>query len=200
MLSIDQVNIARSCDQELLKATELTGAFDRMDKEQLENAKRRIKAIAEDMAESLPYAINHKKIPELFRIARMYYARVPCLLDLQKAWDNHMKPRIEAPTPDERPRLEPPQIGHSEAQMRHLAAVRTSLATSGHMRIMASRCVEMKVEEWMKPLLEQDPSRKEVEAMYRACTPSSLAFYARRPDAYPNWGEWFVTFGMVKEE
>lgn len=166
-----------------------------------------VREMALDMASSPALArVANSRVAELFAIARAHYEETPLLRHLVKAWDNHMKPKAEAPTPADRPRLEPPQIDHSEAQMRHLAAVRTSMAAGGQMRVMATvrkredhsvtLCSELEIEGWMVPLLEQDPSRMEVKAMARACTPSSLAFYRRRPDIYPHWGRWLEHYGI----
>lgn len=187
MLSADRIEFCRLCEAELNRATELTGAFDRMDGATRAAAEARLHQIAMDMVDCLPNRIPCSRVPELFRVARAHYSRVPCVNDLQKAWDNHMKPKAEAPTPADRPQLEAPRLGKSEAQMRHLAAVRTSLAMGR---------TDMEQEEWMSPLLEQDPSLVEVSAMVRACTPSSLAFYARRPEVYPNWGYWIEHYGL----
>ena len=207
MLSTDRLEFRRVCDLELNKAAVLAGAFDKLaTTDQVDQAKKRLFAIAQDMAESLPARIPHGRVPELFRVARAHYARVPGLHDLQRAWDNHMKPQAEAPAPKDAPKLAPPpELAHSEAQMRHLAAVRTSLAEGGHMAAMATcekktkaveLCEPLNVEDWMLPLLELDPSRGEVEAMARACAPSTLAWYKNNPDRYPCWGKWLNQYGI----
>ena len=207
MLSTDRLEFRRVCDLELNKAAVLAGAFDKLaTTDQVDQAKKRLFAIAQDMAESLPARIPHERVPELFRVARAHYARVPGLHDLQRAWDNHMKPQAEAPAPKDAPKLAPPpELAHSEAQMRHLAAVRTSLAEGGHMAAMATcekktkaveLCEPLNVEDWMLPLLELDPSRGEVEAMARACTLSSLVWFKSNPDRYPCWGKWLNQYGL----
>lgn len=207
MLSTDRLEFRRVCDLELNKAAVLSGAFDKLaTTDQVDQAKKRLFAIAQDMAESLPNRIPHERVPELFRVARAHYARVPALNDLQRAWDNHMKPQAEAPAPNDAPKLAPPpELAHSEAQMRHLAAVRTGLAEGGHMAVMAmcekkttavELCDPLQAEEWMLPLLELDPSRCEVEAMARACTISSLVWYKSNPDRYPCWGKWLGQYGI----
>lgn len=207
MLSTDRLEFRRVCDIELNRAAVLAGAFDKLaTTDQADQAKKRLFAIAQDMAESLPARIPHERVPELFRVARAHYARVPALNDLQRAWDNHMRPQAEAPAPKDAPKLAPPpELAHSEAQMRHLAAVRTSLAEGGYMRTVITRekktstaelCSPVQMEEWMIPLLELDPSRGEVEAMTRACTSSSLAWYAANPNIPPCWGGWIAFYGI----
>ena len=207
MLSTDRLEFRRVCDLELNKAAVLAGAFDKLaTTDQVDQAKKRLFAIAQDMAESLPARIPHDRVPELFRVARAHYARVPGLHDLQRAWDNHMKPQAEAPAPKDAPKLAPPpELDRSEAQMRHLAAVRTSLAEGGQMRVSATRgkkastaelCSPLQAEEWMHPLLALDPSRAEVEAMTRACTSSSLAWYVANPAIPPCWGGWIAFYGI----
>lgn len=207
MLSTDRLEFRRVCDLELNKAAVLAGAFDKLaTTDQVDQAKKRLFAIAQDMAESLPNRIPHERVPELFRVARAHYARVPGLHDLQRAWDNHMKPQAEAPAPKDAPKLAPPpELAHSEAQMRHLAAVRTSLAEGGRMAAMATcekkttavePCDPMQAEDWMFPLLELDPSRGEVEAMARACTLSSLVWFKSNPDRHPCWGKWLNQYGI----
>ena len=37
---------------------------------------------------------------------------------------------------------------------------------------------------------------REVEAMARASTDNSLAFYRRCPDLYPCWGKWLAHYGI----
>lgn len=204
MLSADRLEFRRVCDIELNKAAVLSGAFDKLSTtDQVDQAKKRLFAIAQDMAESLPSRIPHGRVPELFRVARAHYARVPGLHDLQRAWDNHMKPQAEAPAPKDAPRIAPPPaLAHSEAQMRHLAAVRTCIACAGHAAIMsiardaaADVKRELEAQEWMRPLLELDPSREEVSAMASACTKSSLAWYAANPEIPPCWGGWIAFYG-----
>lgn len=206
-MSTDRLEFRRVCDLELNKAAVLSGAFDKLaTTDQVDQAKKRLFAIAQDMAESLPARIPHERVPELFRVARAHYARVPGLLDLQRAWDNHMTPQAEAPAPKDAPKLAPPpELAHSEAQMRHLAAVRTSLAEGGHMAAMATcekkttavgLCEPLQAEDWMFPMLELDPSRGEVEAMARACSLSSLVWYKSNPDRYPCWGKWLNQYGI----
>ena len=207
MLSTDRLEFRRVCDLELNKAAVLAGAFDKLaTTDQVDQAKKRLFAIAQDMAESLPNRISHERVPELFRVARAHYARVPGLHDLQRAWDNHMRPQAEAPAPKDAPKLAPPpELAHSEAQMRHLAAVRTGLAEGGRMAAMATcekrttaveLCEPLQAEEWMFPLLELDPSRGEVEAMARACTSSSIAWYAANQNVPPCWGGWIAFYGI----
>ena len=144
-----------SKEQEENKSTEIEKkreAFEKLSTtDQVDQAKKRLFAIAQDMAESLPARIPHERVPELFRVARAHYARVPSLNDLQRAWDNHMKPQAEAPAPKDAPKLAPPpELAHSEAQMRHLAAVRTAIAEGRTFELCAR-------EDWMEPYLAADP-------------------------------------------
>lgn len=196
----------RLCVVEIKKAHEIA--------EKALPSERAIIATAEDMAEGLPGAIRNAQVAQLFRLARTHYARVPCLLDLHKAWENHMRPKADAPAPKDAPRLPaPPELCNSEAQMRKLAAVRTVLAERGQMGLACQSrgktvvaelyppqarnlADQLEPEEWMIPLLEQDPSRGEVEAMVKASTPSSIAFYKRRLDIYPCWGQWLAHYGF----
>ena len=198
-LSIDRREFARLCAMEIQRAAKLAGT--KMPDPDF------VREIALDMASS--HALSRvpcSRVAELFSLARSYYAETPLLRHLVKAWDNHMKPQAEAPAPKDAPKLAPPpELAHSEAQMRHLAAVRTSLAEGGHMAAMATcekkttaveLCEPLQAEDWMFQLLELDPSRGEVEAMARACTLSSLVWYKSNPDRYPCWGKWLNHYGI----
>lgn len=200
-LSIDRREFARLCAIEIQKAAKLAGA-------KMPDADF-VREIALDIAGSPALSrVACSRVTELFAVARAHYSETPILRHLVKAWDNHMKPQ-DAPAPKDAPRLAPPaELVHSEAQMRHLAAVRTSIAAGGHMRMMTqsrdrdgnqntvSLCGELEAQEWMLPLLELDPSRGEVEAMRKASTGNTLAFYRRCPDLYPCWGKWLAHYGI----
>lgn len=192
MLSRDRAEFFRLCEVELNKATELTGAFEKMDGPTKAAAQARLNQIALDMAECLPNRIPCSRVAEMFRVARTHYSRVPNLNDLHKAWDNHMRTQ-DAPVPTDAPRLAPPpMLSNNDGRLRKLAAVRTALAVGKDFR-------ECDFEEWMREPLEKDPQEDEVRSAFAMCTPSSRAFYIRRPDITPNWGKWFVTFGLVRE-
>lgn len=195
-LSLDRKEFARLCAMEIQRAAKLAGT--KMPDPDL------VREMALDMAASHALSrVPGSRVPELFSLARAYYDETPVLRHLVKAWDNHMRPQ-DAPAPKDAPRLPPPsELPHSEAQMRHLAAVRASIACGGHSALMAiARDAaedvrrELEAQDWMIPLLELDPSRGEVEAMARASTDNSLAFYRRCPDLYPHWGKWLAHYGI----
>ena len=201
-LSLDRKEFARLCAMEIQRAAKLAGA-------KMPDADF-ILEMSLDMAASPALSrVPGSRVPELFSLARAHYAETPVLRHLVKAWEYHMKPQADAPAPKDAPRLAPPtELAHSEAQMRHLAAVRTSIAAGGNMAVMTetrdrngdhntvSLCGELEAQDWMIPLLELDPSRGEVEAMARASTENSLAFYRRCPDLYPCWGKWLAHYGI----
>ena len=192
MLSTDRLEFRRVCDLELNKAAVLAGAFDKLaTTDQVDQAKKRLFAIAQDMAESLPNRIPHERVPELFRVARAHYARVPALNDLQRAWDNHMKPQAEAPAPKDAPKLAPPpELAHSEAQMRHLAAVRTAIADGRTYELCAR-------EDWMEQYLDADPQEPEVRAWFMSTTDSTRTWCARNKGHPPMWGYWMEFYGLL---
>ena len=190
-LSLDRREFARLCMLELTKATELTGAFDRMTQEALDTAKKRLYEIAVDMAEALPSRITCDRVPDLFRTARMHYTRVPSLNDVSRAWENHMKPQQAQPTPKEHPRLERKTLEPYWARMRHLAAARTNPHLPKEARMKT-----FDPEHWMVEPLSKPPTKQEVAAMAKACTPQSLAWYMRNPDTPPNWGHWMKVYNI----
>ena len=179
MLSLDRREFARLCVIELKKAHELIGMA--------LPPEAKLAETAEDMAYGLPQAIRTHAVTGLFRMARMHYARVPDIRALRMAWDNHMRPRDE-PTPADTPRLEAPRVEASEAQYRHLAAVRTALA----MRKGFAGC---QLEDWMLEALEDPPSRDEVEAFAKASGPS-LEWYRQNPTIFPEWGKWLKHYDV----
>ena len=201
--SLERREFARLCVLEMGRAAKLAGNKS-PDPDTLQ-------MLAEDMADSQALArVPSSRVRELFAHARAHHSETPVLRHLVKSWAA-ISPKSE-PTPKDAPRLPaPPELSHSEAQMRKLAAIRTILAeqnrmgidvqTSGHLRSVDpcqahNLADQMEPEEWMLQLLEQDPSRDEVDAMVKASTPSSIAFYKRRPDIYPCWGQWLAHYGF----
>ena len=180
-LSADRKEFARLCVVEMKLASKLSGG--KMPDQDW------LAAMAEDMARSPALAkVPCSRLKELFAHARAYYAEAPILRHLVKSWAT-ISPKAE-PTPKDAPRLAPPPaLDHSEAQMRKLAAVRTAKA-------MGQTFAECDEEDWMVPLLQQDPSRVEVAAMRKASTDSTLAFYRRMPDLPPCWGQWMAHYGF----
>lgn len=202
--SLDRREFARLCVLEMGRAAKLAGTKS-PDPDTLQ-------MLAEDMAGSPALSrVPCSRVRELFAHARAHHSETPVLRHLVKSWGT-LSPKAE-PTPKDAPRLPaPPELCNSEAQMRKLAAVRTVLAERGQMGLVYQRGArttvaglyppthnladQLEPEEWMLPLLELDPSRGEVEAMVKASTPSSIAFYKRRPDIYPCWGQWLAQYGF----
>lgn len=185
-LSMDRKEFARLCAIEIQKAAKLSGG-------RLPDADF-VRVMSMDMAGSQALSmVPCSRVPELFSIARAHYAETPVLRHLVKAWDNHMRPESSAPAPKDAPRLPSPGLHNSEARMRHLAAVRTSLA-------MGKTFQGCEAEAWMDQLLKTDPSREEVQAMVSASTQNSLAYYERCPDIPPFWGHWMLHYGIKSGE
>ena len=202
--SLERREFARLCILEMGRAAKLAGGKS-PDPDTLQ-------MLAEDMADSPALArVPSSRVRELFAHARAHHSETPVLRHLVKSWAT-ISPKTE-PTPRDAPRLPaPPELCNSDAQMRKLAAARTVLAERGQMGLVwqsgektavaelypptHNLADQLEPEEWMIPLLEQDPSRVEVEAMLKASTPSSFAFYKRRPDIYPCWGKWLAHYGF----
>lgn len=196
-LSIDRKEFARLCAIEIQKAAKLSGA--KMPDSDF------VQVIALDMASSPGLAhVPTSKVPELFAIARAHYSETPILRHIVKAWETHMKPKQDAPMPSDAPRLmPPPSLSRIESNMRKLAAVRTCMASGGHMQIMsmareAASCYTnvLEIEDWMNDPLMDDPSIEETRAMIAASTESSISFYLRNPGLQPCWGHWIMHYGL----
>lgn len=192
-------DFAFACEKELLKASELIGAFDKMTPEQESNAKRRLAAIAADMADGLPRSIPLSAVPKLFQIARMHYNRVPNIKDVSQAWINHMK-QPDAPMPQDAPKIEYIPLNNTDAKWRALAAIRTSIAIGGHLEQMAlPRDAKLEVvrylepETWMGPLLFESPSIDETRA---AALIVNRQWAERNKDVPPFWGHWFAEYNV----
>jgi hypothetical protein len=188
-LSADRKEFARLCEIELNKATELTGAFEKMDADGKERARTRLRQISLDMAEILPKRIPCGRVRELFGIARAHYARVPTANDLQKAWDNHMRPPPDLPTPGLLALAPPPSLSMEEQRLRKLAAVRTAKA-------MTARYTGCDEEPWMREALAEGPSIDEVRAMIAMSSASSVVWYRNNPQVNPYWGHYIKEYEL----